>query len=140
MASTDFHKALEDLYAAFAVARPRDIDGCPCCVDKRNVDVLLSKPLRKLTADDLHGYASGVFLTVGALGDYFYLLPRLLELSAAGPRWILDPQIVVGRLRHAEWEYWSDVRRGAIVRFLDAWFDQALALAASDEGGFDPGG
>lgn len=140
MTQTAFDTALAGLYAAFDAPRPRAIHGCPCCIDERNVDLLLSKPLRDLTADDLHGYVSGVFLTVGSEADHAYLLPRMLEISAVQHHWSLDPQMVVGRLRRAEWERWSAERRKAMVAFLDAWFDRALAQADADEGGLDRSG
>lgn len=137
MTATTFDTALADLYAAFDAPRPRVIHGCPCCIDDRNVDVLLSKPLRELTADDLHGYVSGVFLTVGSEADHAYLLPRMLEISAVQRGWSLDPQMVVGRLRRAAWERWRADRRRAVIAFLDAWFERDLAQAETDEGGSD---
>lgn len=63
---TDLEQAIDRLYTAFAdVPKPRRINGCPCCIEKRNISVLLSVPLLELTPDDLSAYAASAFLTVG---------------------------------------------------------------------------
>lgn len=72
----DVRAAVEKLYRAFAaVPRPRHIDGCPCCIDRKEVGVLLGKPLRSVTPGELSAYASSAFLTVGDAADYLYFLP-----------------------------------------------------------------
>jgi hypothetical protein len=124
MTGNDYDYALAGLYAAFDAPRPRLILGCPCCIDTRNVDVLLSKPLGLLTGDDLSRYASGVFLTVGGPVDYRYLLPRIFELSATDLAWYPCPEIVIGALSRAEWGAWSAAERKAVLSFLSAWFDR----------------
>ena len=72
----------ESLYLAFSsIKKPRIINGCPCCIQEKKFDVLLSKPLRELTSDDLNSYCWSAFFTVGSKGDYTYLLPRILEIT-----------------------------------------------------------
>ncbi|MBI1685361.1 hypothetical protein [Caulobacter hibisci] len=131
-----FDAALADLYAAFDTTKPRVIHGCPCCVDKRNTDILLAKPLRQLTGDDLGGYASGVFLTVGSENDYLYLLPRMFEITATEKHWQLYPQLVVGHLRFGDRVAWKPGQRRALSAFLDAWFDRQLDEIAGTGLGF----
>ena len=59
-------KAIERLYQAFAdVPKPKVIEGCPCCIEDKNIDVLLTKPLRIISAEDLGEYAFCLFNTVG---------------------------------------------------------------------------
>ncbi len=120
-------RALEDIYVRFAAPTPPRIDGCPCCIGGRRVDVLLAKPLRELTGEDLWPYVSGVFLTVGSVRDFRYLLPRILEISVCGLDALPDVEIVLGKLRLAGWETWPPAERKPIEALVDAWFDQALA-------------
>lgn len=139
MAASDYDTALTGLYAAFDAPRPQHIIGCPCCVDTRNVDVLLSKQLGLLTGGDLSRYASGVFLTVGGQIDYRYLLPRILEVAANDTAWCPSAEITVGALGRAEWTYWSEAERKAVTAFLSAWFDRWAASASADDDGFGYG-
>lgn len=139
MARSDYDTALAGLYAAFNAPRPRRIEGCPCCIDSRNVDVLLSKSLGVLTSDDLGRYASGAFLTVGGQADYRYLLPRILEISANDIGWWPSPEVTVGALSRAEWSLWASSDRKAVVAFLSAWFDRWAAATAVDEDGYSYG-
>ncbi|PSJ38406.1 hypothetical protein C7I55_18345 [Sphingomonas deserti] len=41
--------AVDAVYRVFARRAPARIDGCPCCIAGRDVDVLLSKPLPSLS-------------------------------------------------------------------------------------------
>ena len=136
MAISDYDTALAGLYAALDAPPPRRIEGCPCCINSRNVDVLLSKPLGVLSSEDLSRYASGVFLTVGGQTDYRYLLPRILEISANETSWWPSPEITVGALKRAEWDHWASSDRKAIVTFLSVWFDRWAAATFIDEDGY----
>lgn len=118
--------ALEAIYTAFAVQRPRIIEGCPCCIDTRRVDVLLAKPLRELTGEDLWRYVSGVFLTIGSDCDFRYLLPRILELAIIEPGTLPNTEIVLGKFERADQSSWSREQRAAVKTLVDVWFDHAL--------------
>jgi hypothetical protein len=70
--------AIERLYESFStVPQARHIDGCPCCIDRKEIGALLGKRLRELTPRELSPYASSAFLTIAA-ADYLYFLPRIL--------------------------------------------------------------
>ena len=128
--------ALEAVYQAFAMPAPDIIEGCPCCISTRGVDVLLTTPLRELTGQQLWRYVSGAFLTVGGEDDFRYLLPRILAISVSDPGNSNDPEIVIGKLALANWRAGSAAEQGVREDFLDAWFEQALARdsAETDEG------
>jgi hypothetical protein len=89
--------ALDAIYSLFSAPTPRVIEGCPCCVGSRGVDVLLNTPLRALTGDALWRYVTGAFLTVGSERDFRYLLPRILELAVCDPGALPDVEIVLGK-------------------------------------------
>jgi hypothetical protein len=127
--------AIADVYAAFADApRPTSIDGCPCCVDGKEIDELLSKPLRELEPDIVGPYASSVFLTIGDTRDYFYLLPRILEILATEPQWWPDPQVVGRSIRDSGYSQWPEKRQAAVRRYLDAVFERILNSNADISG------
>lgn len=141
MSKDAFAAALAGLYSTFAASAPRGIEGCPCCIGTRKVDVLLAKPLRALTEDDLARYASGAFLTIGGVPDFRYLLPRLLELSAIDPGWYPSPEVIVGKLALAEWATWPKADQIAVRNFLSAWFDRLAVGWIEDQaylGDIDP--
>lgn len=127
---------VDALYDAFAAPTPSVIEGCPCCIETRGVDVLLTTPLRKISSNDLWRYVSGVFLTVGSERDFRYLLPRIFDLSLNDRSNINDPEIVLGKLRLAGWASWAPSERVAVIRFLDEWFECVLEedLAEVDNG------
>lgn len=128
--------AIEACYAAFAAPVPPVIEGCPCCIGTRGVDVLLTTGLRTLSGQALWRYVSGVFYTVGGERDFRYLLPRIFEISVVDPGNANEPEIVLCKLALANWQNWTDRERSAIEEFVYAWFDHALALdlAESAEG------
>jgi hypothetical protein len=119
--------ALDAVYRAFARRAPARIDGCPCCIGGRNVDILVSKPLRGLSGQELWRYVSGVFFTIGSEEDFRYLLPRILEISIDDPGNANDPEIVLAKIGMASWQSWSTDERRVIATFVDAWFQAALA-------------
>jgi hypothetical protein len=128
--------AVENVYRAFAAPVPAVIEGCPCCISTRGVDVLLTTPLRELTGKKLWRYVSGAFLTVGGERDFRYLLPRILHVSVIDPANANEPAIVLGKLGLANWRSWSPSEQDAIEEFIAVWFERALArdLAEADEG------
>src|SRR3990167_5756503 len=113
---------IEDLYRVFSAETPSAIEGCPCCINTRNVDVLLATPLRELRGDQLWRYISGAYLTLGGDRDFRYLMPRIFELAALSSSEIPDTEIVLSKLARAQWDNWLEDERDAVRRFIDAWF------------------
>lgn len=131
--------ALEAVYEVFRAPAPAKIDGCPCCVERKTVKALHTSALRDLTADDLGAYAASVFLTVGALRDFRYFLPRILELAITDRGFSIGVEVVVGKLSLAEWKTWTRHEQAAVHNLLDIWFDAVAAECASNWDGFDDG-
>lgn len=119
-------EALEAVYQAFAAPVPRVIEGCPCCIDTRGVDILLSTPLRDISGQSLWSYVSGLFYTVGGVRDFRYLLPRILDISINDRYNAYDSEVVLGKLALADWQSWSPGDRRVVENLIDAWFEQAL--------------
>jgi hypothetical protein len=119
--------AIEGIYDAFKdVPRPATVDGCPCCIGEKGISILLSKPLRDLSPDDLAHYAQSVFLTVGSAEDYFYFLPRILEILALEPGWWPGPEVVARALLTSGFHTWPVLRSEAVSRYFDAIFIELL--------------
>jgi len=120
--------AIDATYAAFAsVKKPRVIDGCPCCLDDKEVSVLLNRSLKELTPAELSSYSSSVFLTVGSESDFRYFLPRILEITVTDAGWWPDPEVVGRSLASAGWQKWSVRERDAIVHLFETHFDELFA-------------
>lgn len=99
--------SIEAFYTAFQdVPKPRRINGCPCCIDDEEISVLLSKPLREISSDELESYSFSAFLTVGAEADYMYFLPRILEIACTENSSWPDIEIIgraIGEVKPANW-------------------------------------
>ncbi len=119
--------AIDAVYAAFkSVPKPQHIEGCPCCIEDKEVDVLLSKGLREITPSELSAYAASVFLTVGCESDYRYLLPRILEISALEPWWWPDIEVIGRSLSSAKWSTWAFAEKEAVGNYFEARFTTLL--------------
>lgn len=129
-------EALEAVYRTFQSDAPSVIEGCPCCIDTRNTDILLTTPLHQITGQALWRYVSGAFLTVGDTKDFRYLLPRILEVSVLDPANANDPEIVLGKVLLAKWRSWAADEQLVIEGLIDAWFEHAIVsdLAGEEEG------
>lgn len=126
MRSSQLHDAVEALYAEFRVPKPRAIDGCPCCTDPEEICKLLSKNLRDLTPDDLSNYGASLFLTMGDERDFPYFLPRLLDI-ATSQEWWPSPEVLLDKLRRADWQGWPARRQKAVRGVIDRWFADTIA-------------
>jgi hypothetical protein len=119
MSSLD--EAIGRVYSAFStIPKPHHIDGCPCCIDRKEVGNLLSKRLHEVTPAEIASYASSAFLTVGDVGDYLYFLPRILEISATEPAWWPDPEVTGRAIRAAKPDTWTESQRTALNNYLEA--------------------
>ena len=119
--------SIEDLYRAFSdIEIPRVIEGCPCCIDDKNIADLLSIPLREISPDTLATYASSAFLTVGEIADYLYFLPRIIEISITDRDWWPDFEVTARAIKDSGVQSWPGHRRDAHVSLLEAWMDDLI--------------
>jgi hypothetical protein len=117
----DLSHATERLYEAFAdVPKPAGIAACTHCITEDEISTLLEKPLRELSDEDLSAYASSAFLTAGAVEDYLYFLPRILELSATDDAWWANIEVTGRAIRNTEPHKWPEQRREALGGFFKA--------------------
>src|SRR5215475_3349421 len=110
---------INQLYSVFgAYPRPHDFAACECCMSADEKSVLLTKPLRELTADELTEYAADAFLTVGELLDFKYFLPRIFELAMHDEFLWPDAEVVMGKLSLAQWLEWPLEEQAVVSQLL----------------------
>lgn len=118
---------IQAVYKVFAsYPKPRDFIACEHCwsdVEKRD---LLKPGLSELNPDLLSHYAMDLFCTAGDVPDFKYFLPRILELSVTVNGWWPDPEVVLSRLRLAEWQEWPDNEKETILALLNEKFRTLL--------------
>lgn len=73
--------ALEALYRELERYRPAGPIRSSPYKKLSDVEPLLAKPLRELTADDLAGYSGSAVWTIGTQEDFKYFFPRMAELA-----------------------------------------------------------
>jgi hypothetical protein len=117
--------AIDQIYDAFRAPIPPVIEGCPCCIKSRGVDVLLTTPLRRLNGMQLWRYTTGCFLTVGSTRDFQYFLPRIIELAIQEAD-VPDTEIILGKLPLAAWRQWPSHLYNAVDQAILVWFEHAL--------------
>lgn len=127
--------ATHALYAEFKAPAPRHIEACPCCLDQDEIDALINTPLKELNADQLSSYMGSLFHTVGNVIDYKYFLPRIFELNIEDPPWMVGTEIVMDKLRLAEWQSWPNSEKDAVQLFIDVWFQVIIENADEPEDG-----
>lgn len=124
--SSKLEGAIEALYTEFCVSKPQTIEGCPCCTDPKEVCTLLAKGLRELTPDELSNYGCSLFLTMGDERDFPYFVPRLLDI-ATSQDWVPSPEVLLDKLKRANWHAWPKRRQKAVRKVIDLWFTDTLA-------------
>ncbi len=124
---------LTQLYQAFAhYQKPRDFPACECCLSPAERKLLLSKPLRDLSAGELSVYAASAFLTVAGPEDFNYFLPRILELAVKEEFSWPDAEITLGKLARANWLQWPDKERLAVLAVLNRKWEELLKSSEND--------
>ena len=125
--------AIDALYVAFAsVPRPKTIEACPCCIEDQELHTLLTRPRRDITPDELSSYASSVLLTVGGEADFRHYVPRIVDILVTVSGWWPNPEVFGARLADANWLDWPEAQCAAVLRVLDARFDEAIAANDGD--------
>ena len=95
--------------------------------DKRR---LFSKPLEKLTPDDLGRFAWKALTTWGTVEDVKHFLPRMFELVANDDCAPFEREVLFGKLRLGEWRTWPEDERRTVEMFLDAVWQDCLRSEA----------
>jgi hypothetical protein len=133
--------AVARLYETFQIyPLDRKMEACPCCHEPDVGEVLLSKKLVELTAQDLSQYANDALQLWGGTEDFKHFLPRTFEILAECElEWpwrataFVDAEIVISKLRHGAWEKWPTHERAAVREFLHAMWRALIASEPTAE-------
>jgi hypothetical protein len=125
--TAELRRAIENLYETFKSYPLRDdTNACSCCHNPSDEKRLHAKPLRKLNEGDLRQYTADALVVWGDADDFRHFLPRIFELLAAHGDAFEDPQVVIGKLYHAEWRTWPEVEQQSVELFLNVAWDRVL--------------
>jgi hypothetical protein len=112
---------IRELYRVFAPYRSSAHPvGCPCCVNAGDASVLFSRPLERLSADDLRRFTRKVLTTWGDEQDFKHFLPRMLELLVVDLAAPVNCDDVFLKLALAKWREWPSVERVAVEGYIQA--------------------
>jgi hypothetical protein len=102
--------------------------ACPCCVTDEHKRQLFSKPLRELAPEDLQRFASDSLWTWGTLHDFKHFLPRIFEIFATHPTWLLDIETIASKLPYSDFNEWPpherEAVRAAFMTLLPHWVER----------------
>lgn len=115
----ELNNSIESLYVVFKDYKLRsDIDACDHCYSEKDKELLLSKPIKELTTDDLISFAYDAITLFGDVHDFKCLLPRLCEQVAKDPNWVTDVEITFSKFQHGEWNKWSEDEQLAVRNYF----------------------
>ena len=119
--------SIERLYEVFRpYTPPAHPSFCAHCVSDAEDAVLHTKPLRKLSAQDLGRYSFKAISTWGTVEQFKYLLPRLFEL-VTGEGFGYDPEILFKKPRYGDFASWPETERQALYAYCDSLWHFSLA-------------
>jgi len=117
------YEEIRDVYKAFdSYPKPWALEACDHCWSETDKRDLLNCKMEELTPEQLGKYAFDVFLTVGEVADFKYFLPRIFEITVSDDAWYVDPEVVLAKLRLAEWSNWPQNERVAVESLLNKKF------------------
>lgn len=121
--------AVERLYSVFAQHRApqHTLDVCLfCCMNAALETEMRQLPLRKITTRHFYAYNDSAKSERQPVDELKYLLPRMLELIAAGEEIHHSVALYLDRLGNCERTDFSDAEHQAIAAFALAYFAQTL--------------
>jgi len=120
---TKLDEIIDQLYNVFGeyrteAAQLRD-SSCPCCVTDEEINIIIKKPLKNLSSEDLGHFIRSAISTFGSINHYKHFLPRILELmTLESSTDIIDDFTCFEKLNYAEWETWSENEIQIIEEFF----------------------
>ncbi|MBV9263342.1 MAG: hypothetical protein JO324_03400 [Candidatus Eremiobacteraeota bacterium] len=127
-------EALALLYAAFSrYSMSEPFDFCSHCVSAEEVDELRRTPLHDLTFDQLSTIAYNIIFTIGAVADFKFFLPRLIEAARYGAPYYIET--VFTRFRDTEFDSWPTAERLAVGNYVRQQFEENVSSPIEQSSG-----
>ncbi|GAA3594592.1 hypothetical protein Q4Q39_06955 [Flavivirga amylovorans] len=121
-------ESIDNLYTVFSgyiIRGNLRYRSCECCVSDEEIKLLLSKPLKELSANDLNHFMASAITTFGGVEDYKHFLPRILELIVDNSD-VVDDFLTYEKLNYSEWLNWNTEEIVALKSFFEALLINAL--------------
>lgn len=125
----NLEETINNLYTVFSqyiVEGNLRVRSCDCCVSDNEIRLLLSKPLKELTAEDIYHFMTSAVTTYGAVKDYKHFLPRILELMIYQND-VVDDFFIYEKLNYCQWLSWNIEEVKAIKLFFENLLIDALS-------------
>lgn len=123
-----FFAIIKDAYRLFAVPRPTSTDVCECCTDPEKQRDLFRLPIAELPVDYVSDWYSGAYDPGGVSKQtWAYLLPRILEILAAGEEVsAIGLEVSLSRFGTGIPDNWSPGQWKVLDRFQRAYLKRAI--------------
>jgi hypothetical protein len=117
--------AIRGLYQVFGrYQAPADSSFCRHCVQSAEAELIVSKPLRQLSAHELARYSFKAISTWGTVDQFKYLLPRLFETVVFEP-YRYDPEVLFKKPQYGGYDV-----AGGRANFIGRLLQCAMGLCA----------
>jgi hypothetical protein len=123
-----FFHLIEEAYRVFAYPKPKSIEVCEsCCMDAAIEADFFNPPIRQLPLSYVRDWYFAAYLPPGiAKETWGYLLPRILEILAAGQDLSHSIEVSLNRFQTGNPELWSAREWNVIDRFQRAFLKNKI--------------
>lgn len=118
--------ALYTIFSSYTINENFRDRACQCCVTNKEIQSLLSKPLKQLSGDDIEHFSRSAITTYGDVEDYKHFLPRILELIQLPNSNVLDDFTTFEKLNYSSWLTWSEEEVLSIKNYFKSLLIDAL--------------
>ena len=121
---------IEQLYRVFSrYALPARMVFCDYC-DTAEYEESLHAELSTMPAELVDKYTWDAMHHTGNQLDFRHFVPRIYQLLWRDELPFADPEMVIGRLAHADWQDWSAAEHDSVRGVLDGLWDDAMRRQA----------
>lgn len=127
--TTRLTRTTENLYSVFksyVIKEGLRERACDCCVTNEEIKLLLSKPLKELSYNEIGPFFRSAISTFGYVEDFKHFLPRILELMQDPNCYVLGDFLTFEKLNYSEWKNWNIDEIEAIKTYLQELLIDAL--------------
>jgi hypothetical protein len=114
-----FFDLIDEAYRVFVYPRPASIEVCECCMDADIRADFFNPPIRALPLSYVHDWYFGAYPPSGVAKETWgYLLPRILEILAAGQDVSsMATEVSLNRFATGNPDHWSKAEWQVLDRF-----------------------
>jgi len=133
-------KAIVNLYEVFSLYSLKDNlreRSCNCCVTDDEIEPLVSKHLKELSAIEIGHFMRSAVTTFGDTEDLKHFLPRILESFLCSPHDLVYDFLIFEKLNYCNWKNWESIEVHTIKQFfLEFWKENIRCNSSTIESVF----